>query len=236
MNTTTMTTLEPKLLGFWTRCIRQSLHWSQEALAASSSLDVRTIQRIEAGQSVSITTRRLLSRGLGYENPDTFDDPEVTTKIHDLIHKLLKIVQTSKKEELEKQFPDHIPVPCSLVTSGETLGRLADISNGVLLNANDGISHKAKQVAASLFDYIRDLQDVGDGASFSDKVAFNRDLEGLLRNLEYLGTSVYSATRSIKILGSNWVDKTPMPFTAGYVTVVPAEMLLQEMIVPRRLS
>jgi hypothetical protein len=185
---------------------------------------------------VSITTRRLLARGLGYENPDTFDDPEVTTKIHNLIHKLLELGQTNQKEELEKQFNDHIHVPCSLVTSGKTLERLADISNGVLLNTNDGISHEAKQAAASMFDYIRDLQDVGDETSFSDKVAFNQDLEGLLRNLEYLGTSVYSSIRSTKIVGSNWVDKTPLPFTVGYVTVVPADMLLQEIVVPRRIS
>jgi hypothetical protein len=104
------------------------------------------------------------------------------------------------------------------------------------LHADDGISHEAKQVAASLFDYIHDLQDVGDVASFSDKVAFNRDLGALLQDLERLGTSVYSAIRSTKIVGSNWADKTPMLFTVGYVMVVPAEMLLQEMIVPRRVS
>lgn len=232
MNTATMTTLEPKLLGFWTRCIRETSHWSQEALAASSHLDVRTIQRIEAGKSVSITTRRQLARGLGYENPDTFDDPAIIMNIH----KLLDMIQDSQKKELEKQVPDRARVPCSRVANGETLGRLADISNGVSLNADDGISHEAKQVAASLFDYIRDLQDVGDDVTFSDKVAFNRDLEALLRELEGLGTSVYSATRSTNIVGSNWVNKTPMPFTAGYVIVVPTEMLLKEMIVPRRLS
>jgi transcriptional regulator with XRE-family HTH domain len=232
MNTTTMTTLEPKLLGFWTRCIREASHWSQEALAETARLDVRTIQRIEAGKPVNITTRRQLALGLGYDNRDTFDDPEVIMNIH----KCVEMGQDIQKKELEKQFPDHVRVPCSLVANGDTLGRLADISDGVLLNANDGISHDAKQVAASLFDYMGDLKDVGDVASFSDKVAFNRDLEALLRELEGFGTSVYSATRSTKIVGSNWVDKTPMPFTVGYVTVVPAEMLLKEMIVPRRLS
>ena len=56
---------DPKFLAFWTRCIREASHWSQEALAASSGLDVRTIQRIEAGRPASITTRRALARGLG---------------------------------------------------------------------------------------------------------------------------------------------------------------------------
>jgi len=75
MNTTALS-LPPNILGFWTRCIRTTMHWSQEALAASANLTPRTIQRIEAGEQSSITTRRSLARGLGYENPDIFEDPE----------------------------------------------------------------------------------------------------------------------------------------------------------------
>jgi DNA-binding XRE family transcriptional regulator len=74
MSEAAMTTLEPTLLGFWTKCIREASHWSQEAVAASAGLDVRTIQRVEAGKPVSIKTRRALARGLGYENHDIFQD------------------------------------------------------------------------------------------------------------------------------------------------------------------
>jgi hypothetical protein len=55
------------------------------ALAASSGLDVRTIQRIKAGQGASVTTRRCLARGLGYEKPDTFDAPEFVMHVHKLL-------------------------------------------------------------------------------------------------------------------------------------------------------
>jgi transcriptional regulator with XRE-family HTH domain len=235
MTTTTITTLDPKVLGFWTRCIREACHWSQEALAAASGLDVRTIQRIEAGKRVNITTRRALARGLGYKNPDTFDDPEFITNIREFSDMIVKMSQETRKSELEKQFPEHIRVPCSRVAHGDTLGHLAYSSDGVLLNTDETLSQKVKEVAASLFDYMRDLGDVADVASFSDKVRYNKGLEAMLRELEGLGTAVYSATRSTQIVGSNWVDKTPMPFTVGYVTVVPAETVLQEMLVPRHL-
>jgi DNA-binding XRE family transcriptional regulator len=49
MKNSTTPLLDPKILGFWTRCLRETQHMSQDALAASSGLDVRTIQRIEAG-------------------------------------------------------------------------------------------------------------------------------------------------------------------------------------------
>lgn len=63
MNTATLS-LPPNILGFWTRCIRTTMHWSQEALAASANLTPRTIQRIEAGEPSSIATRRSLARVL----------------------------------------------------------------------------------------------------------------------------------------------------------------------------
>src|SRR6266436_1072254 len=97
--TTFQTMLDPKILGFWTRCIRETQHMSQEALAASSGLDVRTIQRIEGGNAVSVTTRRCLARGLGYENPDIFDDPEFTISVH----RVLEGAQAINQAALEKQ-------------------------------------------------------------------------------------------------------------------------------------
>jgi transcriptional regulator with XRE-family HTH domain len=176
----THTMLEPKVLGFWIRCIRETQHVSQDALVASSGLDVRTIQRIEGGNAVSITTRRCLARGLGYENSDIFEDPEFALNVH----RVIEGAQTINKEAAEKQYLDHVRVKAERVKNGEALGRFADVSNAVLLHADDEISQKAKQVAAALFDYIRDLLDVGDDASFSDKLSYNKDLETMLRELE----------------------------------------------------
>lgn len=223
---------DPEFLAFWTRCIRETSHWSQEALAASSRLDVRTIQRIEAGRPVSITTRRALARGLGYENPDVFDDPNFIKSVNDLFERLGKVQQ----EEIQKEFPDHIRIKTTKAESGEALARLAYESNGYLFHADDAISAEAKEVSASLFDYLHDLGDIADDISFSDKLEYQGSLDALLKNLEALGCACYIAIRATKIVGAYWHDKTPMPFTAGYLTVVPAEKVLSEMMVPRRLS
>jgi DNA-binding XRE family transcriptional regulator len=73
--------LDPKLLGFWVRCIRKTQNMSQDALAESSNVDIRTIQRMEAGNPVNVTTRRCLARGLGYDNHDIFDDPQFAMNV-----------------------------------------------------------------------------------------------------------------------------------------------------------
>lgn len=225
-------TKDPRFLALWTKCIRESTKWSQEALAASSGLDVRTIQRIEAGHAVSVTTRRALARGLGYDNPDAFEDPEFIKGVHALFDGMRKV----QDEEVQKQFPDHARVCVVRVTSGEGLARIAYEGGAHLFHADEAIAEEAKEVAAAMFDFLRDLGDLGGDGSFSDRLGYQRSLGELLEQLEASGAACYSALRATKMVGANWVDKTPVPMTIGYLTAVPVEKVLTEVMVPRRLS
>jgi len=228
--TTGIDTKDPKFLAFWTKCIRETSNCSQEALAEASGLDVRTIQRIEAGHSVSISTRRSLARGLGYANPDVFEDPEFIKGVHALFEGVRKV----QDEEVQKQFPDHIRVKCARTANGDGLARIAYEANAYLFHADEAISDEAKELAASIFDFLYDLGDLGDDGSFSERLGYQRSLGDLLEQLEALGAVCYSAFRATKIAGATWVDKTPIAWTIGYLTVVPAERILTEMMVPRR--
>ncbi len=232
MDTTASSLLDPKILGFWIKCVREAAHWSQEALAANSNVDVRTIQRVESGKPASVTTRRALARGLGYDNPDIFDSPDFIASVH----KILGDLNGTSPEAMEKQFPDHMRLPAEKVSSGDALGRLTDISNGLTLHMEDQISQDAKQIAASLFDYLQDMQDIRSDVSFTDKLSYNQEMGVMLSDLEANGAVAYSAIRQTKIVGQGWVDKTPLPFTVVYITVVPAGHECKEIMVPRRLS
>lgn len=130
---------DPKFLGFWTQCIRKASHWSQEALAANSGLDVRTVQRIEAGNPTTITTRRALARGLGYDNPDVFDDPAFIQSIHELFDG----IQKAQEEEFKKQFPDLIRVSVERAATGQDLAQLAHDSNAYLFHADEAVPNDA---------------------------------------------------------------------------------------------
>jgi hypothetical protein len=120
------------------------------------------------------------------------------------------------------------------VLNGAALGRFADLANAVMLNADDDISPEAKRAVAALFDYIRDLLDVGDDASYSDKLEYHGSPESMLHELEEMETAAYSAFRHVKLTGENWPNKTPLQLTIGYLTVVPAQKALDGMFVPRR--
>src|SRR5262249_1875632 len=133
MDSTTFSLLDPKILGFWIKYVREAAHWSQEALAVNSNVDVRTVQRVEAGKPASITTRRALARGLGYDNPNIFDSLDFIASVH----KILDDLHGTSPEAMETQFPDHMRLPAERVTSGDALGRLTDISNGLMLHMED---------------------------------------------------------------------------------------------------
>lgn len=231
MNTNTAM-LPPAMLGFWVKCIRKSMNWSQEAVAEASGLTVRTVQRVEAGEPSSVSTRRSLARGLGYDNHGIFDTPDFVMSVH----KILSEIGESNQEAMEKQFPDHIKLPVERIKGGEALGRIADVSNGLVLHMDDEISQEAKETAAVLFDYLRDLGDISDELSFTEKLSYSQEMGTMFADLEVSGATAYSAMRKTQFVGSNWPDKTPMAMTIVYVTVVPIAKSLKEMMVPRRLS
>jgi len=65
----------PRLLtaaevGACIRQFRQLRHWSQEQLAEISGLNVRTVQRVEQGDSASFDTRRALARAFDFNDID----------------------------------------------------------------------------------------------------------------------------------------------------------------------
>ena len=225
-------TRDPQFLAFWTRTIRETSHWSQEALAANAGLDVRTIQRIEAGKPVNTATRRSLARGLGYEDPDVFDSPAFIEGVQTLFDGVGK----AQREEIQKQYPDHMPISVQRAEDGSALANMAYRSTAYLFHADEAIPEDAEKVAASIFDFLRDLGDIVDDLSFSERLELERSLDQLFQELRLMGCSCYIGVRSTKLVGKFWEDKTPLPISIGYLTVVPAQKELTEMMVPRGVS
>ncbi|MGY3698653.1 transcriptional regulator with XRE-family HTH domain [Bradyrhizobium sp. USDA 3240] len=128
--------IDPKMLGFWVRCIRDAQHLSQEALAASASVDIRTVQRFEAGKTVNITSRRALAKALGYDNPDVFDDPKFAEEVLKFFDGLKAIQQKS----LDDQRPDRVRVEAQSLASGTEALRFADAVNAMSFDIDGGLA------------------------------------------------------------------------------------------------
>jgi transcriptional regulator with XRE-family HTH domain len=225
-----MQILKAETLGWWTRVLRESSNLSQEALAAASGLNTRTIQRIENGESSSVTTRRALARGLGYKKADTFDDAELAAKIEGFRSEIGRI----GNEALAAQYPDRVRVPAERVRTGEHLGRLIEVSNAFAFHYSENLSDEAKSTAAALFDYARDYGDADELYSATQKISVYKDLGGMLRELEDMGAAAHSGTRDCRFVGDHWADKTPMRMSIAYLVVDLADREITEIWAGKR--
>ena len=138
-------------------------------------------------------------------------------------------------EEISRASPSRRPARCSHNPTDLTAVRVQNADGrfgkrSSLRDADDADDVWRKKTAAP----VRLLRFLRDVASCSEKVGYNRDLEALLRELEGLGATVYSALRPMKMCGENWEDKTPVSLEVGYLTVVPTENVLEDMFVLRR--
>lgn len=229
MSAETMTTFDPQMLGFFVKCLRKAENQSQEALAVACGLDVRTIQRVEAGEPSSVQTRRSLAKGLGYENRDTFDDPTFIATVSDMF-------RTLHENKLKEEYPDTLRVPCRPASGGAELLRMAAIAGGIMPHTDDNLSPGAREEAACLFDYMRDAGDILDDVPFSARLDFERELSEIQKRLDSCGGAIFVGQRAVNLVGRNWVDKTPMPMTIVYILVTVKGNDPKELLVPKGVS
>jgi transcriptional regulator with XRE-family HTH domain len=228
MNTTL---LDPKTLGFWARCVRETQHLSQEALAANASVNIRTVQRFEAGQPINVTSRRVIAKALGYTDPDIFDDP----KFIETVLKFFDSLNAQQQQDLDDQHPDHVRIDAQALVTGDAAAHFADVVNAVSFTIDPALTDETKQLAATFCDYVQDLMDADD-FPVSSRLGFAKDLDGILQELRELGASVYSATRDRKFRGADWGDKPAWEMTVGYLAIVPADRELTQLYIPRRMK
>jgi hypothetical protein len=167
-------------------------------LAANASVDIRTVQRFEAGQPVSITSRRALAKALGYENPDVFDDP----KFIEEVLKFFEELKAMQQKNLDDQHPDHVRIKAQALASGAEAMRFADAVNAMSFDIYDGLADPAKEVAAGFCDYVQELMDLDDFPACG-RLGIAKDLDGLLQDLREKG-----AHFTLQRVTASFVDQT----------------------------
>ena len=99
----------------------------------------------------------------------------------------------------------------------------------VLLNRDTVLTEMTPQDFAAAHN-MRLLAE--DNVALGQAIAFR--VETFTPTETFKPSKAYSAFRDVKLTNDSWSDKTPLPMTVGYLTVVPANKQLDEMFVPRR--
>lgn len=209
----------PEMASF-IRLFRETLHWSQEQLAAISGLSVRTIQRVEQGESANFDTRRALARAFELEDIDAFNKPLSVPSEEEI---------RAAKEKFER---DHIMLAVSPLISGRQLAQLAESHEMDLTEPAYELPRDAAEVFAALVDAFHDYRECSDLYTAVQKLDIYDDFQRHIDELKAKSVSLRYAERQVQ-MGSSTPDSKPLRVTVLYVLAFPLGKEPHQIATPR---
>jgi len=194
--------LTPAEVGACIRQFRELRHWSQEQLAEISGLNVRTVQRVEQGDSASFDTRRALARAFDLDDIDALNKP-------------FSLPTADELEAAQAQFErDHITLAVAPLTTGRQLACLITSCEMDLSEPAFELPREAVAEFAALIDYYREYRDCHDLYLETDKLEIYDELQQHIDALRALGVSLCHGQRTVAVkMGSD----SPVNATVLYV-------------------
>lgn len=202
------------------RSFREMRQWSQETLADLSGLSVRTIQRVEKGEPSDLDTRRALARAFDSDDLDVFNKPYSIPTPEEL---------KKAQEEFERE---HLIIDATVASTGRELALLFEGSTMDIGDPAIELDWEAAAAFAALVDYLREYRDCADLYNEVQKLDVFEELQQQVDALDDAGISVCYAIRNTKLVGRDWVDKTPWPVKIVYLTAFTKGKVPPKMAVP----
>lgn len=168
------------------KLIRESRGWSQETLSEVSKLSLRTIQRVEKGESSNIDTRRSLARAFDVDNIDAFNSP----------------IYTPSEDELQKAQEDfnnnYSSVEATLLKSGKAFMELAEACHASVFHTSFSLNESSNEDFLFLRDFFQEYNSCSDLYSSEQKTLTAKEIQEKINKLKNDGVSlVYSEAKSI---------------------------------------
>lgn len=224
------TTTEPRLLtpaevAAIVKAMRGQMTWSQELLAEFAGVTPRTVQRLEAGQPSSTSTRRDVAAAFGWPQ-DFFDVPRVIPTEADL-------AAQQAAYNLEYLVLDAVPVDGRGVIT-----RLVEASgNRAMMPCSLAqLPRDVQDAFAAVADYVHDCLDAICDATMADALMYGDELTELTVPLLEAGYSLHLGVRQTSVSNPAWADPTPMPLTVLYVVAAPDGHSMAHIAVKRRIA
>ncbi|MDG2524208.1 helix-turn-helix transcriptional regulator [Stenotrophomonas sp. HITSZ_GD] len=220
-----MTSSPPRLLtpaevGACIRQFRELRRWSQEQLAEISGLNVRTIQRVEQGDSAGFDTRRALARAFDFDDIDVLNKP-------------FSLPTAEELQAAQAAFErDHITLAVSPLTAGRQLAGLITTHDMDLSEPAFELTREAAEEFAGLVDYYREYRDCHELYSETQKLDVFDDLQRHIDALRALGVSLCHGARKVRV-GQAVPGREPWVATVLYVIATRVGEEPGQIAVPR---
>ena len=207
-------------VGFCVRQFRELRRWSQEQLAEIADLNVRTVQRVEQGDSASFDTRRALARAFDFDDIDALNKPFSFPTPEEL---------QAAKETFDRE---HVTVAVAPLMTGRQLAGLVATCEMDLSEPAFALPREAAEEFAALVDYYRDYRDCAKLHSEVQKLEVHDDLQRHIDALRALGVSLCHGTRKVRV-GLAAANSEPLIATVLYVVAVRLGQELTEIATPK---
>lgn len=202
------------------RLFRELRHWSQEQLAEISGLSVRTIQRVERGESANFDTRRALARAFELEDIDALNKP-------------FSIPTAEDMATAQAQFDrDNVTLALSPLVTGRELARLVESCEMDLSEPGFEMPREAAESFAALVDAFREYRDCAELYTEVQKLDVYEDLQRQIEELKALGVSLRFAERKMQMVAKS-PDADPVRLTALYVVAFRVGKEPEQIAMPR---
>ena len=179
--------LTPTEVGACIRQFREMRHWSQEQLAEISGLNVRTIQRVEQGDSASFDTRRALARAFDLEDIDALNKP-------------FSLPTPEEAQAAQEAFErEHMTLAVAPLTAGRQLAGLVTSCEMDLSEPAFELPREAASEFAALVDYYREYRDCQELYSETQKLEVFDDLQHHIDALRALKVSLCHGQRKVRV-------------------------------------
>lgn len=225
MSTTEQT--KPRLLtegelAVMVKFFRESRQWSQEQLADLSGLSVRTIQRVERGNTSGFDTRRAIARAFEFEDIDALNKP-------------FSIPTTEGMQAAKEKFDrEHVTLKALPLETGKQLAKLVEAHSMDLSTAGFDMSRETDEEFAALIDYMREYRDCCEFYSEVQKFDIYDDLQRHIDELNTLGVSLRYAERKVRLkFNSDDADAKPFDTSVLYVVAFSVGNEPEEFATPR---
>jgi transcriptional regulator with XRE-family HTH domain len=198
---------DPAYIAEQVKFIRKWHRLTQENLANAAGLTSRTIEKVESGRHrPDEQTLRSIARAMQID-VKFFEKPTAEQ-------------QARQTAEMERAFRKTVIAPTYAIHSASDFLSAFAQRHAFRIDTSNVTADEALATAASMTDYITDLNDIWDDCPRSQQLEFARSFVDMCQEIEAFGFVCHLGHHKQQLRRK---DQHPMVFTVGVMTLLPED-------------
>lgn len=184
------------------RKLRGSRHWSQEELALAAGVDVRTVQRAEAGKPLAVESLKAIAAAF------------------DTTIEALHIPDALITEAIEEFRKNYTIIDMHVSTGSADIGEMLNGAEALLLQRIGDLSEGQLDRFAEFEEMLRDYLDIWREIPVTSRREGEKTLQDLVDRLKAADVSI---SFGMERMGLRFGDGSPMRMAVLYVAAAPGD-------------